>query len=730
MNFLTPSLLLGAAFVALPVILHLIMRQQPRKLEFPALQFVRAREVANRRRFRVRNWLLLLLRCAAIALLALALARPRLRSASFLPDEAAPVAAALVFDTGSNMAYRHRNQTRLQAAQEIGAKLLEEFTSASEVWVLDSRPATAIYPLDPRSASNRVERLETAAAVDPLPQVLHQAIQALAGSDLEFKELYVFTDLAQRQWQPETAAAWKQAAAVIPGLRLYIIDVGRPDPVNTTLGDLELSDQVAVRGTPLRIAASLTQQGEAEERIVELFFETSQGEMEKRGEQIIASDVEGPTVLEFQLSGLPLGRRGGYLKLAGNDALPADNRRFFTVEVREKWQVLILSDDSASLVRTAIEARGQATCEVRKVSELTEIALEDYGQVLLLNPATLPPGGWPLLYDYVVAGGGLLVGLGPAAKLEDLNQPSARRLLPASVEQRAREPDGTVFTPKNLQYPIFADFRILESQVPWNDFPIWKYWRLGDLTRGTDVLATTSRGDPLLMERPVGRGRVLCLTTPLNEKRIDRFSWNVLLTGTGAQPPWPGFMLTNLAVMYLSGSAETRLNYFVGETAVLPQDDFPGAELVTVVTPPGEVIRLVTDVTSESLLFSNTLWPGGYQVRAGGAESRQFSVNLPAVATDLNRISKEALEALMEGLAVTLVASGSDVERSLEAGRRGQELFPYLMLLVVLALIAEQWLANRHYGSEPATTAAAPPQADWLPRIFRSFPRFPRRETA
>ena len=55
MTFLHPLLLAGAAMVAVPIVLHLLMRRKPRRLEFPALQLVRQRHDTNRRRLRLRH---------------------------------------------------------------------------------------------------------------------------------------------------------------------------------------------------------------------------------------------------------------------------------------------------------------------------------------------------------------------------------------------------------------------------------------------------------------------------------------------------------------------------------------------------------------------------------------------------------------------------------------------------------------------------------------------------
>src|SRR6185503_783792 len=81
MAFLNVSLLLGGAFFAIPVVLHLIMRQKPKHLVFPAVRFVKERRESNTRRLQLRHWLLLALRCAAVIIPALALARPSVASA-------------------------------------------------------------------------------------------------------------------------------------------------------------------------------------------------------------------------------------------------------------------------------------------------------------------------------------------------------------------------------------------------------------------------------------------------------------------------------------------------------------------------------------------------------------------------------------------------------------------------------------------------------------------------
>ena len=80
-RFLTPLFLAGLAAVAIPVALHLMRRHADPIVPFGALRLISRTPVEQIRRRRLRELLLLALRCAALALLALAFARPYFVSA-------------------------------------------------------------------------------------------------------------------------------------------------------------------------------------------------------------------------------------------------------------------------------------------------------------------------------------------------------------------------------------------------------------------------------------------------------------------------------------------------------------------------------------------------------------------------------------------------------------------------------------------------------------------------
>src|SRR5512134_2682959 len=76
LTFLVPLFLLGIAGVVVPIVVHLTRRQRRNVVHFPSLMFLEKVPYQEQRRRRIQHWFLLSLRALALALLAIAFARP------------------------------------------------------------------------------------------------------------------------------------------------------------------------------------------------------------------------------------------------------------------------------------------------------------------------------------------------------------------------------------------------------------------------------------------------------------------------------------------------------------------------------------------------------------------------------------------------------------------------------------------------------------------------------
>jgi len=711
MDFLNPAILAGAGLAAIPVVLHLIMRQQPRLLEFPALRFLQARQQSNRRRLQLRHLILLALRVGAIGLLALALARPSIHSSGVIGDQEAPTAAALVFDTAPRMAFRQDNKTRLEAAKEISLDLLPHLPADSQIAIVDATPGEPTFQVDVSTARQRIDRLETVGLGRPLPELIEDAVTLLKKSAQQRKEIYVFTDLSATAWNSGTPERMARVLAELPGLAVYVIDVGVLEPRDLSLAELQLSAQALARNSPLHVTTELDSLGMAGDAVVEMYLSDNSGQMQKRSEQTVSYAAGSANTLDFAVSGLEVGTHQGYVRIVGEDNLTIDNSRFFTVEVKPPWKVLVAATPptdyhAANFVEALAPAdfrrsgHARYDCEIVDYAELARRPLEGYAAVCLLDPPPLAENAWQQLGDFARAGGGVGIFLGANVEqqLASYNTAAAQELLPGPLEFVARFPDGTNYlSTKNDQHPILAKFRSRRDEVPWDDFPIYRFWQFDHLLEGVGTVMSLAGGQPALLERPLGKGRVLTFVTPVSElaESAEDERWNQLW-GAGA---WPFFTVTNELLLYLVGGNDEKLNYLAGDTAVLAIDPEKRFPTYLVSTPDGESVRQAAN-QQNSLAFAGTQLPGNYRVRAGGDQdgvNRGFSVNLSPEASRLVRTDETELKRLFGEQSFHIARNQEQIDRHVSLDRVGRELFPLLIALVAIVLGVEHVLANRFY---------------------------------
>ena len=158
------------------------------------------------------------------------------------------------------------------------------------------------------------------------------------------------------------------------------------------------------------------------------------------------------------------------------------------------------------------------SCEVVSFDQLSEKNLEDYAAVCLLDPPPLAVAGWEQLTEYAEHGGGVALWLGHNAHEADaaaFNDDPAAKLLPGKLVRQWQGQEAYL-TPQHLEHPLLAKFKPLGDSVPWNDFPVYQFWQI-DPAPGDDVVIAYSNGKPALLERSIGKGRMLVMTTPISD---------------------------------------------------------------------------------------------------------------------------------------------------------------------------------------------------------------------
>lgn len=708
-------LLGGLALLGVPVVLHLLLRQKPKPMRFPAFRFLQQRARTSRRKLRLRHLLLLLLRMLLLALLCLALASLR--------GGESGGSIVLVVDTSPSMEYVTGGRSRLDEARERALSVLDRISPDSRVAIVDTATASASWG-SVREARDRLAELSTQPGSVPVTTALATAFRLFAELETDAttpttatRRLFVFSDRTPHSWQDDRLADLKaqRDRHSENAVSAVYFDVGVRSPTDLAITEIEASPTPIREGQEVRIRVTVRAVGQDAE--TEVFCKVvGDSRIERRPVTLRAGES---TVIEFLGRSFPSGFHQVEVWLATTDALPPSDRRFATFEVRAPRRVLVLSDQPrwARAWSLALEVHGRYEPQLRQPSEvMTAEELKPFAAVVLLS-VSRPAEIWPKLMDYVQQGGHLLVAPGRSeTQVEEYQNPVASALLPGKLVQVVTRPDADParWEPLNRRHPLLAKFATWRERedIGFLRYPrsARRYWQVAPKAAENVIVAYAGpERHPALLERiadrPSGSGRVVLLTTPVDfrpEVGIDE-QWNDYAS-TAVND---GFyvVLANELLAYLTGdSEEAAWNFFSGLPVLLrltPDARFPE---YTLDAPgiTGSQTRLVLGENEPELTIATTQFVGNARVSAArGAWRTAFSLNIPAAEFDLTAIPVEKIEDLLGKDSVVSTGEESAVRDTLDA-KLGESVdwFPWLMLAMCVVLVGESIVSNRFYRAE------------------------------
>jgi len=726
LSFLAPLALLGGLLVAVPIFLHLIDRRRVPRVVFPAMRFLLAAQQRLRRRRRLRDPWLLLLRLLALLALVVAFSGPQVHYKVTSPA-GAELRNNVVFllDNSMSMGFEVEGEPLFERAKKRALHVLDRLPPGGRAGLIvfnriaEDRLGGVTPDLDKVEASLREATL-TYQETDLRAAIL-AGLRALIATPEGGGDLYLLSDMTRVSMSGEGGLNLPEQLE--KNVRLVVSEIHEGSKPNRALVDVRASREGG-EGGMIRILAEVStrDQGTEGEVSIDLGFG---GDIVSRG--FLKSSTDGTVEKVFTLPSQADPSGEGMLRL-GPDALPADNSYYFRLLNRRDLKVLVVDGDPGAyltraesfFVERALNPRkasgSRLSPEVIGVGELGRLDPQEYAAVFLLNVGEIAPIRAKLL-KYVTSGGGLFISMGDRVHTELYNRVMGA-LTPASIGPvKVASPDLTGEKPPSLTYPevghpIFQVFREAGAPV----FSTVSFYKVvptaPTLKPDSQVLLKYSNGLPALLGRTVGLGRVLLFTSSL-----DR-DWNDFPLKSIFLP----FVQESTHYLARNPTGEDRATlYSVGQPVTLEVEGEGGTLVVR--TPEGREIPLeATGVrvgTSEeagfrSLIFRNTDIPGHYQVVAhpdGGQESvprpeLSFAVNVSPREKDLSPMTMETLRTLLDGVPV-IVEGQAAVETEVEVERK-QPLGGWLLwALLGLLFLESVWSAMRQRLQRAESVQAA-----------------------
>jgi hypothetical protein len=689
MSFLAPLFFAGLAAIAVPILVHLIQRERKDVIEFPSLMFIRRIPYQSVERRRIHNWLLLLMRVAAMALIIAAFSRPFFRVNPVKAASATTGAREVVIllDRSASMGYGdHWARAQAEARKVIGSL---GGADKGTLVLFDSRPEETVRSTPDRSQLERaVNDAKITARSTKYAGALRLAQSLLTRSTLPRKEAVLITDFQKSGWERQEEIHLPEGASITP------VSVADMETLNLAVSSIALQRGSFSGQERVTITAGVTNRGSNT-------VDKLPVKLEIDGRLVDTRDVSvGPNAsgsVTFDAVTVAESNMRAVIH-AGTDKMPKDNDYYFVLSPSRPVSVLVIqgegADRGSSLYLTTVLDLGKAPpfkTDVTSVARVTSQMFENRSVVILNDATALGTATTESLKRFVEQGGGLLIALADHTPVS-----GEWALMPGtlgSTVDRTNLRGGTLGF-LDFSHPIFEPFKDQRS----GNFANLRIFRYRTLTpAATDkTLARYDDGSSALVERKVGNGRVIAWTTTLDD------TWTNAPTSVMYLP------VLHEMLRYLAQYQEPVAWHNVGRMLDISAPigamvregnasaNAAGAKVAgVVVAPSGDQVALGGNNQSSIELDEQ----GFYSVRLPGAgDRRPFSVavNLESGESDLSSLPPAEFVKTATGRPV--VTTGGDLEHPEETREdieKKQAIWWFLLAGGVAALVGESVLSNR-----------------------------------
>ncbi|MEL6108030.1 MAG: BatA domain-containing protein [Planctomycetota bacterium] len=735
------ALAFGAFAFTIPLIIHLFFRSRFRKVEWGAMHLLENVVRVNRRRMRLTNLLLLLLRCAIPVLLAFCLARPLITGFQSLAGDAPKTLIIALDDTRSMAATPPGGESRLERSKRELRNVLDDLTRKDEViLVRASRLGAVPATMGASEAAAALRKVTATGGAVPVGALLEAAHDAAVTGTHARRQILLVSDFQSNALASSTLETARQLADATggeaDGLNRPAIDLlnvgGETDSLsNVSIDEVSVQSPVVVAKRGAVYSAVLRNNAELPANDLRLVWSIDGRPLEPR---VVSVDAKSTKTNRLTHTIDESGMHEVSVAIDRGDALVDDNRRSLAIEVMQEINVVLIDgkpsskplggqadylaialspfafggDDRPDPVRAAVVSE-------RKLAQVFD---ENRVRVVILaGVGKLSADTRLRLADFVHAGGAMVTFEGSASRPELYREPwpgssdDISLSFAASGDQIAGDPksdrDDASSSSIDEPSPLYQPWRLLSrgNENPLADVKVFAY-RKWELASDADsaapvVLLQTPTGDPLAVSQQVGDGTLVQFAFSGDD------SWSNL-------PLRPVFLpLIQQMVLDLAGNRGNTM-ISVGEPIVIGDKYWPivdadsheassRARRTTYVakTPAGET-ELTPAGDDKAITLTATHTPGTYRFEKRVVDfrdpkkSRSVSTlrlaSIPASESDLMDAEQSRLGAVAETLGASVFTEMSELRAADQRRAYGREIWRWFLAALLIALVLELWL--------------------------------------
>jgi hypothetical protein len=685
--------LAGAVFItSIPVLIHLLNRRRFIVVDWAPMKYLKLTIRTNRRRMQIEQLLLLILRTLLMILLLLTIARLAYKSSgvsSWLAKRSR-VSRVIVLDDSLVMGYRTNGKPAFDLAKQAASEMLHGTGGKDAITFLTTIPGA--QPLVKEASSEdsakligQIQTLQTTDAAANWAGTFKTVDDCLSSATFPQKQVVLITDLRRSGWTNEVTDFANRWAA--KGVEARVIDIDQHGTANVALLKFSQDDPLVLPNTPVKLTATIRND-------TTVAINASQATLTIDGQTrpVMLPDLPPGATVEVPLSATFANPGQHMVKLAlSDDALPGDNIRYLSINVRDRLDVVLVDgrqgagpfESAADFLNVAFSI-GQEPWHTQRISDTDSQANRPspVDLVCIVDAANLTPTAVTQYEKLVKQGMGLMIFAGEQVDPSMYNDrlfKNGNGLLPARIDRILDGPvKGLVVEPFG-DSPLSAMAKIAPAALSRiSTKRLLDIDTAGKPVEGVRVLArwNDAEGHPAIIEKRLGKGRVLLWTTTADREWTD---W----------PVDPTYVLAvRSSALSVARPDSGDDNLIAGHELIIPPSDEPK------LNPRLLVVDDPTPVPIPLLRYAHTEHAGGYTLLyddpAGKEQHHQLAVSFDRAASDLEPLGEDQLAKLLGNLKADVVLYHPG---DLAATGPGHEIWRFLAGTLLALMVVETLFA-------------------------------------
>lgn len=673
MGFLAPWFFAGLVALGVPVFVHLLRKHVTTPRPVSSLMFFERGTQSSTRHRRLRYLLLFALRLLLVLLVVVAFANPFLSH----PANTNGSLLLIVLDNSFSM----RAGTRFADAKRQALEMLGSKPRSRRAQVVAFGGQIQLLT-EPTQDSNQLKTaLDSIEVGDSRASFadLARTVSAVSESTPGPIELHLFSDI-QRTAMPDNFTE-----AVLPATIKLTLHPAYKDPTspNWTIESVSAPLDVTDPKDPSKSRIKAVIAGFATPETDKTVTLTVNGRPVASKTMRVPANSRVP--IEFAPIEVDYGFNRCEIRIEDNDSLAADNTAKFVIRRADPQRVLFVHNaaDQRSPVYfgAALNAAtgGAFVLQPMVADQTTDLDASKFAFTVLSDATNLPSIFEHTLEQYVSKGGNVLIALG----LDAERHPHIPLWSGSLQRTRSFGPAAATIGQVDFTFPA------LEQDQPGRDNGGWAATKVLYATSvdsaGARIAARLNDGTPLLLDKQIGEGHVLLLTSGFDNLTNDL-------------PLHPVFVaFVDKATRYLSGNEQLSGSRIV-DSFVQLRSPSAGSEKTTsveVVDPEGHRPLSLSDArTIQTFRLAHA---GFYQIRFANGRDALIGVNPDRKESDLTPITPE-----MQSLWAGSTEDRRETEKIAVSNTKSQQqsLWWYVMLLAFVVAVAETLLSSRYLGTQ------------------------------